>query len=221
MSPDVSYDYGWWGATILNILLFGGFVLGFLTPTRRYEWRSLGVFVAFIVALFAKMYGFPLTIYLLTSLGGLVPLTDPFRHLNGHLWMSLFGGPDWLKQAVCQMGNIAMLGGLILMGIGWRRIQQAQGGLVAGSVYGYVRHPQYSGLILITTGMLIQWPTLPTVLMWPVLVVAYYRLTRREEAMLLVRFGYTYRQYMTHVPAFVPRWRPWGSPPVEVQNFPM
>lgn len=219
MSPEATYDYGWWGATILNILLFGGFVVSFLSPTRRREWRSLGVFVAFIVALFAEMYGFPLTIYLLTSLlGGVVPFVDPFRHLNGHLWVSLFGGPDWLKQVVCQMGNVAMLGGLVLMGIGWRRIHRAQGGLVTDSVYRAMRHPQYSGLILITTGMLIQWPTLPTVLMWPVLVLAYYRLARREEAMLLSHFGDTYRQYMAHVPAFVPRWRPWRGTQPEAQH---
>lgn len=219
MSPDVSYDYGWWGATLVSILLFGGFVLSFLAPIRRHEWRSLGLFVAFIVALFAEMYGFPLTIYLLTSLlGGLVPLADPFRHLNGHLWVALFGGPDWLKQVVCQIGSVAMLGGLILMGIGWRQIHRAQGGLVTDSVYGYLRHPQYSGLMLITTGMVVQWPTLPTLLMWPVLVVMYYRLARREEAALLVHFDNAYRQYMTHVPAFVPRWHPWRGPRPDAQD---
>jgi len=219
MSPDVSYDYGWWGTTLVNILLFGGFVLSFLAPTRRREWRSLGLFVAFIVALFTEMYGFPLTIYLLTSLlDGFVPLTDPFRHLNGHLWVALFGGPDWLKQVVCQMGSVAMLGGLILMGIGWGQIHRAQGGLVTDSVYGYLRHPQYSGLMLITTGMVVQWPTLPTLLMWPVLVVMYYRLARREEVALLARFGDAYRQYMTHVPAFVPRWHLGRSPRPDAQD---
>ncbi len=221
MAPAVTYDYGWWAATILNILLFGGFVLSFLVPTRRHEWRSFGVFLAFIVALFTEMYGFPLTIYLLTSLlGGLLPLTDPFRHLNGHLWVSLFGGPDWLKQVVCQMGSVAMLGGLILMGMGWRHIHRAQGELTTRSVYGFMRHPQYSGLILMTTGMLIQWPTLPTVLMGPVLVVAYYRLARREEAVLVARFGDAYRQYMAHVPAFVPCLRPWRGPRLEEQIAP-
>jgi protein-S-isoprenylcysteine O-methyltransferase Ste14 len=221
MEPEVAYDYGWWSATIVNVLLFGGFVLGFLAPTRRHEWRSLGVFLAFIVALFTEMYGFPLTIYLLTSLlGGILPLTDPFRHLNGHLWVSLFGGPDWLKQVVCQIGSVAMLGGLILMGIGWRLIHRAQGGLTTRSVYGSMRHPQYSGLFLITTGMLIQWPTLSTVLMWPVLMVAYYRLARREEAVLVARFGDAYRQYMAHVPAFIPHRRPWRSPQPEAHDEP-
>ncbi len=219
MIPEVAYDYGWWSATILNSLLFGGFVLSFLAPTQRHEWRSFGVFLAFIVALFTEMYGFPLTIYLLTSLlGGLLPLTDPFRHLNGHLWVSLFGGPDWLKQVVCQMGSVAMLGGLLLMGIGWRHIHGAHGGLTTSSVYSSMRHPQYSGLLLITTGMVIQWPTLPTLLMWPVLVVAYYRLARREEAVLLARFGDAYRQYMAHVPAFVPYRRPCRQPQPEVQH---
>lgn len=111
-----------------------------------------------------------------------------------------------------------MLGGLILMGIGWRHIHHAQGGLVTDSVYRYMRHPQYSALMLITTGMLIQWPTLPTLLMWPVLVVAYYRLARREEALLLARFGDAYRQYMAHVPAFVPCRRPWRGPRLEEQE---
>ena len=219
MAPAVTYDYGWWSATILNTLLFGGFVLSFLTPTRRYEWRSFGVFLAFIVALFTEMYGFPLTIYLLTSLlGGLLPLTDPFRHLNGHLWVSLFGGPDWLKQVVCQMGSVAMLGGLILMGMGWRHIHRAQGSLVTNAVYSSMRHPQYSGLMLMTMGMLIQWPTLPTVLMGPVLIAAYYRLARREEAVLVARFGDAYRQYRAHVPAFVPYRRPWRGPRLEAQT---
>ena len=219
MAPEVTYDYGWWSATILNILLFGGFVLSFLAPTRRHEWRSFGVFLAFIVALFAEMYGFPLTIYLLTSLlGGLIPLTDPFRHLNGHLWVSLFGGPDWLKDVVCQMGSVAMLGGLLLMSIGWRHIHRAHGGLVTDSVYRSMRHPQYSALMLITLGMLMQWPTLPTLLMGPVLIVAYYRLARYEESVLLAHFGDAYRQYMAHVPAFVPRWRPWRGPRPEAQH---
>jgi hypothetical protein len=69
-------------------------------------------------------------------------------------------------------------------------------------------------------GMLIQWPTLPTLLMWPVLVVAYYRLARREEAVLLARFGDAYRQYMAHVPAFVPYRRPWRQPQLEEQHAP-
>jgi len=203
-----SYDYSLWVMVLLNVVLFGGFVLGFLRPRKKYEWRTLGVFAAFIVALFTEMYGFPLTIYVLISLfGGEIGLNDPFQHLNGHLLGTLFGAPDWVKLIICQLGGFVMLIGLIVMGKGWKRIHSAAGELVTDGIYASIRHPQYTGLFLITVGMLIQWPTIITLVMWPILMYAYYRLAMREEREMEERFGDAYREYRERVPAFLPRFR--------------
>jgi protein-S-isoprenylcysteine O-methyltransferase Ste14 len=201
-----SYDYGIWSMVIFNVILFGAFAVGFLRPSKKYEWRTLGVFAAFIIALFTEMYGFPLTIYFLVSLfGDKLGIVDPFQHVNGHLLGSLFGAPEWVKLVICQIGGFVMLIGLILMGKGWRQIHEAKGQLVTGGIYAYIRHPQYAGLFLITIGMLIQWPTLITLVMWPILMYAYYRLAMREERAAETQFGEAYRQYRGKVPAFIPR----------------
>lgn len=71
--------------------------------------------------------------------------------------------------------------------------------------YGVVRHPQYAGLMLAIIGALVQWPTLPTVVMAPVLVATYYRLARREERTLAHSFGSAYATYAERVPMLVPR----------------
>jgi len=196
-----------WPAVIIAVLFFTVFAVAFLKPKKKREWRSLGIFEAFLVALYMEMYGFPLTIYILTTVFG-IPLS--FRHKAGHLnavilerlgIMSL----ETAQGLVMAISSIFIWSGLVILGIGWRKIYKAEDELETDGIYGYIRHPQYAGLILITLGMLIQWPTIPTLLMWPILIVAYYRLAGKEERELSEKFGKTYREYERLVPArFIP-----------------
>lgn len=202
----ISYAYGFWSLVVANVLLFLFFILSFLTPLRKREWRSMGVTVAFLIALFTEMYGFPLTIYILTAvLGSRYPALNPFAHESGHLWVTFFGGGAAMLTLIHVVSNGLMILGFYMMGAGWARIHKATGGLVTDGIYGYIRHPQYAGLFIITIGLLIQWPTIITAAMWPVLIFAYYRLAKREEGEMEKEFGDAYKKYKEEVPMFIPR----------------
>lgn len=200
-----AYDYGWWGLVAFHVVLFLFFGLTYLRPTRRREWRSLGAYAAFIVALYTEMYGFPLTIYLLGAALGRFPFANPFAHASGNLWASLLLG-GYGAGFFMGLGGVLIVVGVVLLAKGWRAIHEAEGGQVTGGIYGMIRHPQYAGLGLIIIGSLIQWPTLLTLVMAPILLFTYYRLARREDRELAERFGLSFAGYRRRVPAFVPRW---------------
>ena len=213
-----TYDYGMWVVVAFNIGLFLFFIGGFIAPTGRAEWRTMGVLTAFLVALFTEMYGFPLTIYLLSGwLGEAYPVLEPFSHKYGHLWVVVFGGSDLAWAVVMGLSLLFMFTGYVLLSKGWRQVHQAHGRLVMDGVYAYVRHPQYTGLFLFIVGFLIQWPTLLTVLMTPILVFAYFRLAQSEERHMLDQFGQRYTEYVRHTPGFFPplhQWKPFLLAPV-------
>ncbi len=176
------YAYGMWVVAAFNVGLFLFFILSFLKPRGGQEWRSMGVVTAFLVALFAEMYGFPLTIYLLSGwLGDAYPVLQPFSHKYGHLWVVVFGGSDLAWAIVMGLSLVLMLMGYTLLSKGWMQIHAARGGLVSDGIYAYVRHPQYTGLFLLIIGFLVQWPTLLTVIMAPIMLYAYVHLARVEE----------------------------------------
>lgn len=205
---DVTYAYGFWFLVLVNAGLFAFFILGFLTPLRKREWRSMGVTLAFFVALFTEMYGFPLTIYILTGiLGSKYPALNPFSHAAGHLWLVFLGGGASMMAIIHLIGNGMALIGFAIMSKGWSLIRGAKGGLLTEGPYAYVRHPQYSGLCLVMISMLMQWPTIIIALMFPVLLYVYYRLSKREESDMLTMFGDEYRRYLKKTPMLIPGWR--------------
>jgi methanethiol S-methyltransferase len=200
--------YGLWSLVMINSLVFIIFAFSFSKPQTARDWRSFSAFSAFIVALFVEMYGFPLTIYLLSGwLVNRYPGIDLFSHDAGHLWNTLFGwkiNPHFDPLHI--LSSILILCGFILLFAAWKVLYEAQraGTLAVTGPYAYVRHPQYDGFILIMLGFLLQWPTLVTLVMFPILVTMYVRLARREEREVLVEFGETYRGYMLSTPAFFP-----------------
>ncbi len=201
-----SYAYGMWPVVAINAAIFIIFALSFLKPRKAREWRSMGAFSGFTVALFTEMYGFPLTIYLLTSaLGSRYPVFEPFNHLNGNLWAVFLVGSVYLSAVLMFLGGAAMLAGLVIMGKAWKQIHRAGGELVTSGLYARIRHPQYSGLFLIISGMFVQWPTMVTAAMVPVLWLMYYRLARREEGEMERQHGPMYLSYAHYVPMFLPK----------------
>jgi protein-S-isoprenylcysteine O-methyltransferase Ste14 len=201
-----TYAYGFWPIVVINAGLFIFFAFSFLKPKKRWEWRSMGAFTAFLVALFTEMYGFPLTIYILTSvLGSQYPATNPFSHDNGNLFGLLLGGSKAVSALFMFAGGIIMFAGFMIMAIAWKQIHKSGGKLVTWGLYSLVRHPQYFGLFLVTVGMIIQWPTIVTLVMWPVLMAMYYRLARREERDMANQFGEEYQSYRRRVPMLLPR----------------
>jgi len=205
------YAYGMWVVVAFNIAIFLFFTLSFLKPRGGQQWRSMGVVIAFLVALFAEMYGFPLTIYLLVGwLGSAYPALQPFSHKLGHLWVVVLGGSTVAWAFVMALSVVIMLAGYTLLSKGWTQIHGAQGKLVTNGIYAYARHPQYTGLFLVILGFLIQWPTLLTVLMAPILLLAYIRLAKNEEQRAIEDFGEQYRVYMQNTPAsFFPPLKMW------------
>jgi protein-S-isoprenylcysteine O-methyltransferase Ste14 len=209
--------YGLWSLVLINSAVFIIFAFSFFKPRTKRDWRSLGAFSAFIVALFSEMYGFPLTIYLLSGwLQSRYPNIEWLSHDGGHLLEMLFGWEANPHFGPFHLLSTALLGGgFILLASAWQVLYRAQQShaLATSGPYAYVRHPQYAAFILIMLGFLVQWPTLLTVAMFPVLVVMYVRLARREEREALSAFGDAYRRYMADVPGFVPRLsRPAGRP---------
>ena len=201
--------YGLWSLVIVNSVVFILFAYTFFKPRTGRDWRSFGAFSAFLVALFTEMYGFPLTIYFLSGwLQSRYPNIDWFSHDAGHLLEMMFGWKTNPHLGPFHMLSFAFIfGGFILISVAWRVLYNAQqtNSLASTAIYSYVRHPQYDGFILVMFGFLLQWPTLLTLAMFPVLVYMYVRLARTEEREALATFGDAYRQYMAEVPGFFPR----------------
>jgi len=201
--------YGLWSLVIINSAIFIFFAFSFFKPKTKRDWRSFGAFSAFLVALFTEMYGFPLTIYFLSGwLQANYPNVDWLSHDAGHLLEMLFGWEANPHFGPFHLLSFAFIGGgFILISSAWRVLYQAQrrGELAATGPYARVRHPQYLGFILVMFGFLLQWPTLLTLAMFPVLVWMYVRLARQEEREALAAFGEDYARYAERVPGLIPR----------------
>ena len=202
-------DYGLWGLAVINSIVFIGFAYSFVKPMNLRDWRSFGAYSAFIVALFAEMYGFPLTIYLLSGwLGSRYPGVNLFGHEAGHLWWLVTGQQGNPHFGVLHiLSFVFIFAGFALLSKSWHVLYHAQrrSQLAVAGPYHVVRHPQYIGFVSIMFGFLLQWPTLLTLVMFPVLVFMYVRLAISEERDSEQAFGQAWRDYAAVTPRFIPK----------------
>ncbi|MFA4872996.1 MAG: isoprenylcysteine carboxylmethyltransferase family protein [Patescibacteria group bacterium] len=205
-------DYGRWPLVIIASVLLIAFAASFVKPKTSRDWRTLGGFAAFIVALFTEMYGFPLTIYLFSGwLTSRFPGVNFFSHDSGHLLETLFG---WRANPHIGPFHIVSII-LIFIGFGllsdaWKVLYQAQRehALAMTGPYARIRHPQYTAFILIMVGFLLQWPTILTLIMFPILTWRYVRLAKKEEEEARLTFGEAWGTYARTTPAWVPQRKP-------------
>lgn len=198
---------GAWGIAAIMVVVVSWALYRYLAPKTWREWASAGLVQAFIIALYAEMYGFPLTIYLLTRFFGLDRV-----NLNANLWSTLLGFGETGMLISMLLGYAIAFVGIGLFAQGWRELYRARQHqkLASGGLYDLVRHPQYTGLFIAIVGEgLVHWPTIFSVVAFPAIVYAYTKLARREERRMLEAYGEEYRAYQRRVPMFLPRMGQW------------
>ena len=210
MSQDAP-SYGLWMLVIFNSAIFIMFAYSFFKPQTTRDWRTFSAFSAFIIALFVEMYGFPLTIYLMSGwLQTKFPSLDLLSHNNGHLWSTLIGEKGDPHFGVLHIASYVFLGlGFYLLSSAWSVLYQAQRrhALATTGAYARIRHPQYVAFALILIGFLLQWPTLLTLVMFPILLVMYARLAVTEEREMRATFAGDYDAYVARTPRFILSWQ--------------
>jgi protein-S-isoprenylcysteine O-methyltransferase Ste14 len=202
--------YGHWGLVIIIVVAVSWLLYRFVAPKGWREWAGTGIVQAFIIALYAEMYGFPLTIYLLT---GFLGIDVPLFSQTGHLWASLLGYGMVGAMIEMLLGGAFILLGILLVISGWQSVYRArrEGRFTREGPYAVIRHPQYMGILLAVFGQIIHWPTIITIALFPVIVLVYVRLAMREEKQMIAQFGTVYQEYMREVSRFFPSRSDWGT----------
>ena len=198
---------GAWSIALIVIVAVSWLFYRHFAPQSWREWVGAGLVQAFIIALYAEMYGFPLTIYLLVRYFGL-----DREYVSANLWSTLVGLGETGMLISMVLGYAVAFIGLGLFAQGWRQVYRArqEDRLVTDGLYAYVRHPQYTGLFLALFGEgVVHWPTLFSVGLFPLIVLTFTWLARKEERAMLDQFGEDYQAYQQGVPMFIPRWGQW------------
>lgn len=205
MSAQASVIEGRWDLVALNIGVFIAFAVPLAVGLRwRVNWQSasLGVYAAFVVSLFVEMYGVPLTIFVTSAA---LPTGAGTAGTQVPLITFTFLGQGMVLTFWKLVGAVIIVLGAILIAVGWGTLYRTDEELVTRGVYRYARHPQYLGFMLFLLGWFVHWPSLLTLVMFPILAYFYYRLSVIEEKEVMETIGDkdAYRQYIEETPRFV------------------
>lgn len=190
-----------WGAVIFFIAVYS-IALLFVPFYKKMDRKPATAYFGFILAFAIEMHGIPMSMYLISWIVG---KNLPEGILWGHTLFSTIGYTGMYLNIACAV--IALL----IIGNGWYNIyhkywskESGKGKVVKTGVYKYIRHPQYTGFMLLTVGMIFEWATLPMLIMWPFIALMYYRLAKREEKDMIKEFGEEYIMYMKKTKGFIP-----------------
>ncbi len=183
-------NFGTAGLIIINIVIVLAF-LGLLTYRKqtRNTWKSKTAFIAFVIALMTEMFGWPLVLFLLSPFFDVPIIARKYFEILGHL--------------PARVGTLISIAGILIVALGWAKIHKADG-LVTDGIYKFVRHPQYAGIFLFTLGWIIHWPSVITLILWPILNVSYVWLAIQEEKELLEIYREEYVEYAKKTKRFIP-----------------
>jgi hypothetical protein len=176
---DPNFSFGRWDFFVFMTLLTLAFITGGFLPIRKIEIQEYGVATASVVSFFYEMFGFPLTLFIIDivlerqfSLSGFPALKE------AHLWVT-FGLMDYSSAHL--LSGLVIITGVVLVMTGHLTLYAQKGQIVTSGIYRYLKHPQYAGIIVMSGGMLIEYPTLFGLILWAVLVVMYTRLGQQES----------------------------------------
>ncbi|WP_373486323.1 methyltransferase family protein [Acetobacterium malicum] len=195
-----SHFYNWFGVVFFAVLY--GVILLFMPFYKKMDRKPAGTYLAFVIAFAIEMHGIPFSMYVISWLIG---KNLPEGVLWGHTLFDTIGYWGMYINIAC--GTV----GIVLIMNGWYNIykkywsrETGTGTLVETGIYKYIRHPQYTGLLLLSFGMMVEWATLPLLILYPVMVFMYVRLAKKEEQDMIEEFGIDYKNYMEDTKMFIP-----------------
>lgn len=190
-----------WGAVLFFAILYG-VALYFVPFYKKMDRKPATAYLAFVLAFAIEMHGIPMSMYLISWVIG---KSLPEGVLWGHTLVGAIG------HTGMYLSVLVSLIGIYIIGNGWYHIyhkywsqKSGKGQVVTTGVYRYIRHPQYTGLMLLCFGMILNWATLPLLLGFPFVIAMYYRLAKREERDMINEFGEEYIMYMNKTKRFIP-----------------